>query len=100
MSSEIWATDFTAYQVSPDGRWVRMNVVDSHGKPASFGFPVDRIGQMLMTLPTMAKEAARKTHDDDSLRVVFPMREWTLERSTGANLLFTLPTEGGFEAAF
>jgi hypothetical protein len=100
MSTEIWTTDFAAYEVSPDGRWVRMNVVDCGGKPAAFVFPAERIGQLLMTLPTMAKEAVRKQHNDDSLRVVFPMRDWTLERSTGRNLIFTLRTEGGFEAAF
>jgi hypothetical protein len=100
MSTEIWTADFTAYEVSPDGLWVRMNVVDCRGEAAAFVFPVERIGQLLMTLPTMAKEAIRKKHNDDSLRVVFPMQDWTLERSTGQNLIFTLRTEGGFEAAF
>jgi hypothetical protein len=100
MSTEIWTTSFSAYEVSPDGLWVRMNVVDQGGNPASFVFPVDRIGQLLMTLPAMAKEVMRKKHKDDSLRVVFPMQDWTLERSTGQNLIFTLRTEGGFEAAF
>jgi hypothetical protein len=100
MSMEMWTTDFTAYEVSPDGLWVRMNVVDCGGNPAVFVFPSDRIGQLLMTLPKMAKEAIRKRHKDDSLRVVFPMHAWTLERSTSRNLIFTLRTEDGFEAAF
>jgi hypothetical protein len=97
---EIRTTDFTAYEVSPDGLWVRMNVLDCGGKPIVFVFPSERIGQLLMTLPTMAKEAIRKKHKDDSLRVVFPMHAWTLERSTDRNLIFTLRTEDGFEAAF
>jgi len=101
MTQEIDAVALKTYEVAADGSSVRLHVTDSAGRPAALSIPSECISQLFMTLPTVMRVVLKTRYNDDSLKVVFPASEWTLERSqTGARLILTLKTTDGFEASF
>jgi hypothetical protein len=56
---------------------------------------------LIMTLPEIMRQALWKQHRDSSLRLVYPVGEWTVEESEcpGA-LILTLRTPDGFQMSF
>ena len=55
----------------------------------------------MMTLPEMMRRALRLQHDDPSLRLVYPVAHWEIERSTQhETLIVTLGTSDGFHVSF
>ena len=54
-----------------------------------------------MTLPSMLGQALRAQHDDNSLHMVFPLGDWTVETTAADHLLIlTLGTPDGFKVSF
>jgi len=55
----------------------------------------------MMTLPEMMRRALRLQQGDPSLRLVYPVAEWEIERSTNREtLIVTLGTSDGFHVSF
>jgi len=99
--SDISATSLITCQIAPDGSSIRLVLEDGHGRPASLTLPIKCIQQLLMTLPHAASKAIRARHRDDTLRLVFPLGNWKLERAASdSKLILTLCTSDGFEVAF
>jgi len=98
---EINGTSLTTCQVAPDGSAIRLNFKSACGEPASLTLPIKCVQQLLMTLPHAASMAIRAKYRDDTLRVIFPLSDWRLEKAGGAaELILTLNTKDGFEVAF
>ena len=101
MSAEIEGKTLTSFQVSPDGTQFRLNLRDSEGGPASITLPTDCLNQLVMTMPRIAAEALRLRYRDNSLRLVYPISDWTIESALGdPKFILTLRTPDGFEIAF
>jgi hypothetical protein len=98
---DINVTSLITCQIAADGSSVRLVFEAKDGQAASLILPIHCIQQLLMTLPHAASKAIRARHGDDTLRLVFPLGDWKLERAAGASeLILTLNTPDGFEVAF
>jgi hypothetical protein len=99
--TEIRGTSLTTCHIAPDGSSIRLSFETTGGQTATITLPLHCIQQLLMTLPNAVSVAIRAKHGDDSLRLVFPLGNWKLEKASGApGLILTLNTAGGFEVAF
>ena len=103
--SEIHAAALTTFSVDADGDSVRINVRDRAGEPAALVLPAKCAYHLLMTLPRMLETALRNRHDDESLRLVYPLEGFTLEAGETSvrgvpQFILTLDTEGGFSVSF
>jgi len=97
----IHATGLTTFAVAPDGGSVSIGVADDRGEPSALVLPTSCLQAMVMTLPEMAQQALRRKYADPAVRLVFPVKDWTIE-TTEANdrLILTLTTSDGFRASF
>ena len=87
--------------MAADGSYACLNFADALGRPVSLRLTSAGIQQLLMTLPRLLSRALLAQHRDSSLRAVFPVSEWRLERAAGApDFILTLTTADGFEVAF
>jgi hypothetical protein len=61
----------------------------------------DSTQKLLMSLPRLLSRALLAQHRDNSVRAVFPLSEWRLEKAAGSpDLILTMMTADGFEVAF
>lgn len=81
----IEGTELTTFEVDTDGSRVHFHVRDHEGSPAELVLPAACLGQLLMTLPRMMREALRKSCGDDSLRVVYPLECYKIELAQRSN---------------
>jgi hypothetical protein len=98
----IEAETLTTFEVAQDGARVRFNCKDADGGAVCLSLPVDSMMQMVMTLPRIARQALRRHHGDDSLRLVYPAGSWLIEGDIAQpeTLIVTLSTVDGFEVSF
>src|SRR5262252_10679907 len=96
----IRGAQLTTFDVAPDGQSVSIHVTDEQGEPATLVLPSDCLHALMMTLPEMVRRSLQARFRDPSMRVVFPLGSWNLERSVvpGA-VIVTLSTEDGFSVA-
>ena len=98
---EITSQALTTCEVAPDGREISLGFVDSSGKRAAVKLPVEQVGALVMTLPTLIEKALRKRFGDDSLRYTYPLGSWTFEQSPDPyTSIVTLRTTDGFGVCF
>ena len=101
MSLDINGKALTTWQVDPGGEAFRLNFESVDGRPASLTLPADCLKALLMTLPQLAAQALRTKYRDDTLKVVYPIGDWSLQlASDGVHLILTLGTPDGFEVSF
>lgn len=87
--------------VTPDGNEVRLRIVDAEGVPLTLRFSLEQIGSLAMTLPTLLERAIRARYQDDALRYVFTLGNWTIEAASDPDvLILNLATSDGFSASF
>src|SRR5262249_13818366 len=99
--AEIRGTQLVAFDVAPDGESFVIRVLDDQGQSASLVLPSPCLNSLLMTLPTIVTESLRRRFGDRSLRVVYPVGSWEVERSIVAGtVIVTLRTEDGFAVSF
>ncbi len=100
----IEATALTTFEVDPDGSRVHFHVLDREGSPAELILPATCLGQLLMTLPRVMREALRNSSGDASLRVVYPLEGYKIERAQpsreGGHLFIVTLGSGGFTVSF
>ncbi len=99
---DIDAEALTTFEVTPDGTRVRLNARDADGGDVSFSLPIGCVSQMVMTLPRIAQEAVRRFHGDETLKIVYPAGDWTVERSAHDpdTYIVSLGTPDGFAVSF
>ena len=97
----IRAKHLTTFSVAPDGSSVAIGVADEKGQAAALMLPAECLRALIMTLPDMMRRALRLQHGDPSLRLVYPVADWEIERSTRPGLhIVTLRTSDGFHVSF
>jgi hypothetical protein len=99
------ASSLVAYDVDPQGMYVRMRIYDESGTPATLVFPIQCLTQLMMTLPKMISTALQNRHGDNTLRLVHALDQFTIESGeVGGNgehkLILTLGTSDGFSVSF
>ena len=88
-------------QVSPDGQGVHLHFLDDEGHRVSIAMSFDKLTALIMTLPKLATNALQARHGDPSLRIVFPLGGFKIEKAAGfQTAILTLTTPSGFEVAF
>jgi hypothetical protein len=89
------------FVVSPDGSMVSINVTDENSKPGSLILPSECLQSLIMSMPEMMQQVLRRRYQDPSLRLVYPLGSWRLERSTEpGKLILTLSTSDRFSVSF
>ncbi len=100
----IDAAALTTFEVDPDGAHVHFHVRDHEGSPAELVLPATCLGELLMTLPRVMRDALRKSSGNDSLRVVYPLERYKIELAqpncTGAPQFILTLASGGFSVSF
>ena len=102
MATLIEGEEVTAFEVTPDGAYFRLNFRDSEGKAGAISLPSECLNQLVLTMPCIAAEALQKRYHDSSLRLVYPLSSWSLATTGDDNpqLILTLGTPEGFQIAF
>jgi hypothetical protein len=91
----------THFDVCCSGRHVEIGFTDHSGKPALLYVPHESLSSLLMTLPAMLQEAVQRRTGDASLRTVYPLGDWQLNRDVDEkSILLTLTTPDGFSVSF
>lgn len=97
----IRAKHLTTFSVAPDGSSVAIGVADEEGQAAALMLPAECLRALIMTLPDMMRRALRLQHGDPSLRLVYPVASWEIERSARPEIrIVTLRTSDGFHVSF
>ncbi len=97
----IRGIQLTTFDVAPDGESVSIHVTDDQGLPATLVLPSDCLHALMMTLPEMVRRSLQARFRDPSMRVVYPLGSWNLERSVvRGSVIVTLRTDDGFAVSF
>jgi hypothetical protein len=97
----ICGAKLTTCGVAQDGRTLWLNLVDDKGAEVSLQLPFDQTQAIAMTLPSLLTRALRALTGKATARYVFPLDQWSVERSSDCDgLIVTLGTEGGFQVSF
>src|SRR5262245_29188817 len=97
----IRGTQLTTFDVAPDGESVSIHVTDDQNNPATLTLPSDCLHALMMTLPEMVRRSLQARFRDPSMRVVYPVGSWDLERSVvPGTVIVTLRTHDGFSVSF
>jgi hypothetical protein len=87
--------------VTPDGESVSIHVTDDEGHPGTLVLPSECLHALTMTLPEIVRRSLQARFRDPSMRVVYPVCSWNLERSAvPGNVIVTLRTPDGFSVSF
>lgn len=100
MPNEIRVQALTTCGTAADGRYVQLHFKDTHGCTAALTLPTDCAHQLIMTLPRLVSSALQTELKDDSVRAVFALGEWRVERATSKVYIFTMRTPDGFAVSF
>lgn len=101
MNKTVTVTNFTACEVSGDGRWICLSYCDGSGTTQELHISAEQAGSLAMTLPRLLSAALKARTQDPSLRFVFPLAECDLEAAAGSsNRILSLRTTDGFEVSF
>jgi hypothetical protein len=91
----------TTFELAEDGSTVAIHVTDQEARPAALVLPIDCLKAMMMSLPEMMRQALHRRFGDPSLRLVYPLGDWTLESSNDpGTLILSLATPDGFQISF
>jgi hypothetical protein len=89
------------FNIAADGTRIRMNFISGDGDQACLSLPTECLAELIMTLPRMMSQALRARHQDQSLRLVYPADNITIEQSSDPKtMIVTLATPDGFEVSF
>lgn len=98
--TDIRIESLTGCEVASDGSIV-LGFADGEGRPAALTLAIGEAGALAMTLPKLIEEALRRQYRDHSLRYIYPLASWSLERSTDSSSgIVTLATTDGFSVRF
>jgi hypothetical protein len=101
MTTVIEGKALDQFQIAPDGTSVSLGLRDTAGQSVAVSLPIDCVNALMMTLPSMVAQALRARHRDSSLRMVFPLGQWTVESAAAdERVILTLSTPDGFTVSF
>ena len=77
----IRGRQLTRFDVAPDGESFSIHVTDEEGGAAALVLPSEGLPALMMTLPEMVRRSLQHRFGDQSMRVVYPVASWEVERS-------------------
>lgn len=97
----IHGKQLTPFGVAPDGESFALHMTDEAAQPVSLILPSDCLSGLLMSLPEIIARCLRLRFGEPSLRVVYPVERWDVERSpVPGRVVVTLRTPDGFAISF
>jgi hypothetical protein len=97
----IRGRQLTTFDVSPDGESFAIHVTDEQARPATLVLPAECLNALVMTLPEMVRRSLQRRFRDDTMRVVYPVGSWEVEKSPHVGtVIVTLRTPDGFQVSF
>jgi hypothetical protein len=97
----IRGRQLTTFDVSPDGESFAIHVTDEQARPGTLVLPAECLNALMMTLPEMVRRSLHRRFHDDTMRVVYPVGSWEVEKSPQVGtVIVTLRTPDGFQVSF
>jgi hypothetical protein len=101
MTDPVVVIALTSCQVSDDGEEIRLSVRDNSGAPLDLQISAEQAGSLAMTLPKLISTALKARYRDPTLRLVYPLTDYSLEGAEGSqDRILSLKTTDGFEVSF
>ena len=98
---DIESQSLTTCEVAPDGSTVVLGFTDARGTPATIRLPLNQVGALAMTLPSLIDKALQARYGDASLRYAYPLESWAVEQSSDPTQgMLTFRTVDGFSVCF
>lgn len=100
MTTDIEVRKLTTFETATDGTAVRLVVQDVAGRTVGIVFTIETLTALLMTLPTMASNAVKQSHNDPNMRITYPLTDFQIELSPDNLRILTVGTSKGFSVSF
>jgi hypothetical protein len=100
MTSEIEVKRLVNFETAIDGAAVKLIVRDIANRTFSIILTIETLSSLLMTLPAMALSAVKRAHNDPSIRITYPLREFEIELGPDNLRILTIGTPDGFTVSF
>lgn len=98
---DIDVKELTTYRISEDGESVVLRVRDETGAETQLSFPIEQLGNLVMTLPGVIEAALQRQYGDTSFRYAYPVGSWSVEGTVDpGGVIVTLRTTDGFGVSF
>jgi hypothetical protein len=88
------------FETATDGTAVKLIVADVANREIGIILKIETLTALLMTLPAMASSAVKRAHNDPSMRITYPLREFEIEFGPDNLRILTIGTPDGFEVSF
>jgi len=97
----IEGQSLTTCEIEPDGSAIMLGLIDDRGEARKLRLPVEQVGALAMTLPSLIERALKTRYRDSSLRYAYELGSWTLEQASDPQTrMMTLRTTDGFSVCF
>lgn len=100
MDEVIQGQACTGFDVSPDGKRFRLQLVDQEGQPFMVEFPAAGLASLMKTLPEIQQVTMPRQRGNNVLRVIRRPEAWALERDMADESLLLVLVAGGLEWCF
>src|ERR1700751_3410373 len=100
MTTEVEVKRLVNFETAIDGTAVTLIVPDVPNRTFSIILTLETLSALLMTLPTMALSAVKRAHNDPSMRITYPLREFEIELGPDNIRILTIGTPDGFTVSF
>jgi hypothetical protein len=100
MTTEVEVKRLVNFETAIDGTAVKLIVRDVANRTFSIILTLETLSALLMTLPTMALSAVKRAHNDPSMRITYPLREFEIEFGPDNIRILTIGTPDGFTVSF
>ena len=100
MTTEIEIQGLINFETATDGTAVKLIVRDVANRTFSIILTLETLSALLMTLPTMALSAVKRAHNDPTMRITYPLREFEIELGPDNLRILTIGTTDGFTVSF
>ena len=100
MSTEIEVQRLINFETATDGTAVKLVVSDIANRELGIILTIEILSTLLMTLPAMASSAVKRAHNDPSVRITYPLREFEIELGPDNLRILTIGTPDGFTVSF
>jgi hypothetical protein len=100
MTAEIEVQRLINFETATDGTAVKLIVRDVANRTVGIILTIETLSALLMTLPAMASNAVKRAHNDPSMRITYPLREFEIELGPDDLRILTIGTPDGFTVSF
>ena len=100
MTMEIQIQSLVKFETATDGTAVKLIVTDIDDRKIGIILSIETLTALLMTLPAMASSAVKRAHNDLSMRITYPLREFEIEFGPDNLRILTVGTPDGFKVSF